>query len=126
MSILLHRSTRVMIQGFSGQMGRFSARDLRAYCTQVVAGVVPGRGGQEVDGIPLFYSPREAVAAAGVDATLVYVPPAGIMSAAIEAIEQGVELVVATADEVPVPIRRRRRWCSWAKSAGSRNARWRR
>jgi succinyl-CoA synthetase alpha subunit len=102
MSILLHRTTRVMIQGITGQMGRFSARDLRAYGTQVVAGAVPGRGGQEVDGIPVFSSPREAVEQAGVDAALVYVQPAGIMNAAIEAIEQGVKLVVATADEVPV------------------------
>lgn len=102
MSILLHRTTRVMIQGITGQMGRFSARDLRAYGTQVVAGAVPGRGGQEVDGIPVFSSPREAVEHAGVDATLVYVQPAGIMNAAIEALEQGVKLVVATADEVPL------------------------
>ena len=49
MSILLHRHTRVMIQGITGQMGRFSAQDMRRYGTQVVAGAVPGRGGQEVD-----------------------------------------------------------------------------
>lgn len=102
MSILLHQHTRVMIQGITGQMGRFSARDLARYGTRVVAGVVPGRGGQDVDGIPVFSTPREAVEQAKVDATLVYVQPAGIMSAAIEAIEQGVKLVVATADEVPV------------------------
>jgi succinyl-CoA synthetase alpha subunit len=102
MSILLHRHTRVMIQGITGQMGRFSARDMLGYGTQVVAGVVPGRGGRDVDGIPVFSTPREAVEHAQVDATLVYVQPAGIMHAAIEAIEQGVKLVVATADEMPV------------------------
>jgi succinyl-CoA synthetase alpha subunit len=102
MSILLHRHTRVMIQGITGQMGRFSARDMQRYGTTVVAGAVPGRGGQEVDGIPVYATPREAVEHAKVDATLVYVQPSGILHAAIEAIEQGVKLVVATADEVPV------------------------
>jgi succinyl-CoA synthetase alpha subunit len=102
MSILLHRETRVLIQGITGQMGRFSARDLLAYGTKVVAGVVPGRSDLTVDNIPVFSSPRDAIAETGAQASLVYVPPAGILNAAIEAIEQGIRLVVATADEVPV------------------------
>jgi succinyl-CoA synthetase alpha subunit len=102
MSVLLHANTRVLIQGITGQMGRFSARDLLAYGTKVVAGVVPGRSELTVDDIPVFSSPRDAVEATGAEASLVYVPPSGILNAAIEAIEQGIRLVVATADEVPV------------------------
>ncbi len=102
MSILLHKDTRVLVQGITGQMGRFSVADMRGYGTTVVAGVVPGRAGSDVDGVPVFSNPRDAIAETGAEASLVYVPPAGIRNAAIEALDQGIRLVVATADEVPV------------------------
>ena len=103
MSILLDRTNRVLIQGATGQMGTFFVEDARKYGTNVVAGVSPGREGTTVGGdVPVFASVRTARADTGADTAIVFVPPAAVLGATIEAIEAGCRLVVATADELPV------------------------
>jgi succinyl-CoA synthetase alpha subunit len=103
MSILLDKTNRVLIQGATGQMGTFFVEDARRYGTTIVAGVSPGREGTTVGGdVPVFASVREAREATGADSAIVFVQPAAVMGATIEAIEAGCRLVVATADELPV------------------------
>ena len=103
MSILLDRTNRVLIQGATGQMGTFFIEDARAYGTRIVAGVSPGREGTTVGGdVPVFGSVRAAREETGADTAIVFVPPAAVLGATIEAIEAGCRLVVATADELPV------------------------
>jgi len=103
MSILLDRTNRVLIQGATGQMGTFFIEDARAYGTRIVAGVSPGREGTTVGGdVPVFGSVRAARDETGADTAIVFVPPAAVLGATIEAIEAGCRLVVATADELPV------------------------
>lgn len=103
MSILLDRTNRVLIQGATGQMGTFFIEDARAYGTRIVAGVSPGREGTTVGGdVPIFGSVRAAREETGADTAIVFVPPAAVLGATIEAIEAGCRLVVATADELPV------------------------
>ena len=102
MSILLDRSNRVLVQGVTGQMGQFFVEDARKYGTNMVGGVSPGRAGTSVGGVPVFASVRAAREATGADTAMVFVPPAAVLGACIEAIEGGCKLVVATADEMPV------------------------
>jgi succinyl-CoA synthetase alpha subunit len=103
MSILLDRSNRVLVQGATGQMGTFFVEDARKYGTTIVAGVSPGREGTTVGAdVPVFASTRSACKETGADTAIVFVPPALVLGAAIEAIEAGCRLVVATADELPV------------------------
>jgi succinyl-CoA synthetase alpha subunit len=102
MSILLDRSNRVLVQGITGQMGTFFVEDARRYGTQIVAGVSPGREGTRVGDVPVFGSVRAAHAATAADTAIVFVPPAAVLAATLEAIESGCRLVVATADELPV------------------------
>jgi succinyl-CoA synthetase alpha subunit len=103
MSILLDRTNRVLIQGATGQMGTFFIEDARKYGTTIVAGVSPGREGTTVGGdVPVFGSVRAACEETGADTAIVFVQPAAVLGATIEAIEAGCRLVVATADELPV------------------------
>lgn len=102
MSILLDNGSRVVVQGVTGAMGTFFVTDSRRYGTNIVAGVSPGRGGHNVEGVPVFESVADAVSKSGADTAMVFVPPIAVRSAAIEAIEAGCRLVVATADELPV------------------------
>ena len=76
MSIFVDETTRVVVQGLTGSQGRFHGLRNRAYGTKVVAGVTPGKGGQDVEGIPVFDTVAEAVAATGVTASFIAVPPA--------------------------------------------------
>ena len=102
MSILLDRSNRVLIQGVTGQMGTFFVEDARKYGTNMVAGVSPGRAGTRVGDVPVFASVATACKETSADTAMVFVPPSAVLGAAIEAIESGCRLVVATADEMPV------------------------
>ena len=102
MSILLDRSNRVLVQGVTGQMGTVFVEDARKYGTNMVAGVSPGRAGSMVGDVPVFASVREAHEKTGADTAMVFVPPAAVLGAALEAIEGGCKLVVATADEMAV------------------------
>ncbi len=101
MAILCDRNTKLLVQGL-GKMGRFHAGLSRAYHTQVVGGVAPGKGGAEVDGMPVFDTMREAVAATGANASVVFVPPPGAADAILEAADAGIELVVCITEGIPV------------------------
>ena len=102
MSILVDRSTRVVVQGLTGSQGRFHGLRNRAYGTQVVAGVTPGKGGADVEGIPVFDTVKEAVATTGANASLLFVPARGAAAAVIEAGEAGVDLVVCITEGIPL------------------------
>jgi succinyl-CoA synthetase alpha subunit len=100
MAILCDEKTRLLVQGL-GRMGRFHAGLSREYGTQVVGGVAPGKGGSEIDGLPVFETVREAVAATGADASAVFVPPPGAADAILEAADAGIGLVVCITDGIP-------------------------
>lgn len=103
MAILVHQATRVLVQGITGREGRARARLMREYGTQVVAGCTPGRGGETVDGTPVYDTVVEAVeASGGIDAAVVFVPAPLVKDAALEAIAAGVALTVLVGDRVPV------------------------
>jgi succinyl-CoA synthetase alpha subunit len=101
MSILLDETTRVVVQGITGTQGQVDARISKRYGTRIVAGVTPGRGGEEVDGIPVYDTVADAVGVEGAEASLLYVPPLLIRDAALEAVDAGIRLLVGTAEEVP-------------------------
>ena len=101
MSILLDETTRVVVQGITGSQGRVDAMISKRYGTRIVAGVTPGRGGEEVDGIPVYDTVAEAVQLQGATASLLYVPPLLIRDAALEAVEASIQLLVGTAEAVP-------------------------
>jgi succinyl-CoA synthetase alpha subunit len=100
-AILCDKSTRLVVQGL-GRMGQFHARLSREYGTQVVAGVHPGKGGQVMEGVPVFETVREAVAATGADASVVFVPPPGAADAILEAADAGIRLAVCITEGIPV------------------------
>ncbi|HEX4708789.1 MAG TPA: citryl-CoA lyase [Candidatus Udaeobacter sp.] len=103
MAILIDDKRRVLVQGITGREGRARTRLMREYGTNVVAGVTPGKAGQNVLGIPVFNTPQEAVVALGeIDISVVFVPAAGVKDAAIAAINAGIKLAVLVPDRVPV------------------------
>lgn len=103
MAILVDRSTKVLVQGITGREGRARARLMREYGTCVVAGCTPGRGGEEVDGIPVYDTVAEAVDRHGrFDASVIYVPAPLVKDAALESIAAGTGLTVLVGDRVPV------------------------
>jgi succinyl-CoA synthetase alpha subunit len=101
MAILVDTDTRLVVQGLTGSEGRFHGLRNRAYGTQVVAGVTPGKGGQDVEGIPVFDTVSEAVAEAGANTAMVFVPAAFASDAAYEAIDAGVGTVICITEGVP-------------------------
>ena len=102
MSILLDGRNRVVVQGITGAMGNFFVEDGGRYGTSIVAGVSPGRAGTEVGGVRVFDSVTSACLETNADTSMIFVPAPAVLGAAIEAIEAGCRLVVATADELPV------------------------
>ena len=90
MSILIDANTKVITQGITGKNGTFHSTQAKAYGTQMVGGVTPGKGGQEVDGIPVFDSVREAVEATGATASVIYVPAPFTADSICEAVDAGV------------------------------------
>ena len=101
MSIFVDEGTKVVVQGLTGSQGRFHGLRNRDYGTQVVAGVTPGKGGTDVDGIPVFDSCMEAVEATGADASFVVVPPKGAPEAIIDAAAAGIRFVVCITEGIP-------------------------
>src|SRR5205823_2485330 len=101
MSILVDKNTRVVCQGM-GKAGTFHAIQCRDYGTQVVGGVVPGKGGTSKEGFPLFNSVAEAVRKTGANASMVFVPPAGAADAIMEAADAGLGVIVAITEGIPV------------------------
>ena len=102
MSIFVDEHTKVVVQGLTGSQGRFHALRNRAYGTQVVAGVTPGKGGMDVEGIPVFDTVAEAVASTGADTSLVFVPARMAAGAVAEAAEAGIRLVVCITEGIPI------------------------
>ena len=102
MAILVDASTKVLVQGFTGKEGTFHAQQMLSYGTKVVGGVTPGKGGQTHIGLPVFNTMREAVAATGAEASIIFVPAPGAADAIMEAADAGVRLIVAITDGVPV------------------------
>lgn len=101
MAILLDRKTRVLVQGITGREARMVTKHMLTYGTAVVCGVTPGRGGDEVAGVPVYDTVAEAVAAHRPTAALVSVPPAATLDAALEAIEAGLRLLLIATERVP-------------------------
>jgi succinyl-CoA synthetase alpha subunit len=101
MAIFVDANTRVLVQGLTGGQGRFHALRNKAYGTQVVAGVTPGKGGQDVEGIPVFDTVGEAVSATGATASFVSVPPRAAGAAILEAAAAGVSFVVCITEGIP-------------------------
>ena len=102
MSIFADENTRVVVQGLTGSQGRFHGLRNRAYGTQVVAGMTPGKGGTDVDGIPVFDTVAEAVKETGANASLVFVPARAAAAAVVEAAKAGVQLIVCITEGIPV------------------------
>jgi succinyl-CoA synthetase alpha subunit len=101
MAILVDKNTRVIVQGLTGSAGTFHAKQAREYGTSVVGGVTPGKGGTVHEGFPVFDTVREAVAATGANATVIYVPPPGGADAILEAAAAGLALVVCITEGIP-------------------------
>jgi len=102
MAIWVGGETRLLVQGITGKEGEFHALSCREYGTRVVAGVTPGKGGQEVEGIPVFDSVAAAVAETGANASMIFVPPPFAADAVMEAAAGGVGLVVCITEGIPV------------------------
>ena len=102
MSILVNKDTKVIVQGFTGSEGTFHAEQCLAYGTQIVGGVTPGKGGQTHLDKPVFNTVKEAVAATGATVSMVFVPPAFVADAVMEAASAGIELAVIITEGAPV------------------------
>ena len=101
MSIFINRDTRVIVQGITGRMARFHTKDMLEYGTNVVAGVVPGKGGETVEGVPVFNTVKDAVSETGATASLVFVPPPFAADSIMEASDAGIQYCVCITDGIP-------------------------
>ncbi|MBS3759408.1 MAG: succinate--CoA ligase subunit alpha [Desulfobacterales bacterium] len=102
MSIYVNSDTKLVVQGITGKEGQFHARQCISYGTNVVAGVTPGKGGNDMDGVPIFNSVKEAVKKAGANCSMIFVPPPFAADAIMEAADAGIELIVAITEGIPV------------------------
>jgi succinyl-CoA synthetase alpha subunit len=101
MSILVDEKTRVVVQGITGNEGLFHTRQMVEYGTKVVAGMTPGKGGQKVDGIPVFNTVAEAVKNSGANASAIFVPPAFAADSILEAADSGISVIVCLTEGIP-------------------------
>lgn len=102
MSVLVNKNTRVLTQGITGATGQIHTRACKEYGTQMIGGVVPGKGGTDFEGIPIFDTVEQARKATGANATVIYVPPPFAADAILEAVAAGIELVICITEGVPV------------------------
>ncbi len=102
MSILINKNTKLVVQGMTGRDGSFHTEKMKAYGTNIVAGVSPNKGGQEKDGIPIFNTVKEAVEKTGANTSIIFVPAFVAADSILEASEAGVELVIAITENIPV------------------------
>ena len=101
MSIFINRDSRIIVQGITGRMAQFHTKEMLEYGSNVVGGVVPGKGGEKVFGVPVFNTVKEAVAATGADASLVFVPPPFAADSIMEAADAGIRYCVCITDGIP-------------------------
>ncbi|NKB29357.1 MAG: succinate--CoA ligase subunit alpha [Rhodobacteraceae bacterium] len=101
MSIFLDRDTKVIVQGITGRMARFHTKDMLDYGTNLVGGVVPGKAGERVEGVPVFDTVKDAVAKTGAEASLVFVPPPFAADSIMEAADGGIRFCVCITDGIP-------------------------
>src|SRR6202162_236169 len=102
MAIILDNDTRLVVAGLTGSEGRFHGLRNRAYGTNLVAGVTPGKGGQDVEGVPVFDTVADAVEKAGANTTLIFVPARFAADAVYEAVDAGIENVICITEHIPV------------------------
>ncbi len=102
MSILVNKETKVVTQGITGSTGQLHTRACKEYGTQMVAGVTPGRGGTDFEGIPIFNTVAESVAATGANASVIYVPPPFAADAIMEAVDAEISLVICITEGIPI------------------------
>jgi len=102
MSILINKETRVICQGITGGAGGFHTKGCLEYGTQMVGGVTPGKGGQSVEGLPVFDTVEQAVAETGANATMIFVPAPFTADAVLEAVDAGIQVIAAITEGVPV------------------------
>ncbi|MFC0472038.1 succinate--CoA ligase subunit alpha [Halalkalibacter kiskunsagensis] len=102
MSILINKDTKVIVQGITGATGLFHTKQAVEYGTNIVGGVTPGKGGTEVEGIPVFDTVEQAVKATGANASVIYVPPAFAADAIMEATDAGLDLAICITEGIPV------------------------
>ena len=101
MAILIDETTKVLVQGITGKIGAFHTQEMIEYGTQVVGGVTPGKGGTTVHGRPVFDTVKDAVAATGAEASIVFVPPPYAADSIMEAADAGIKVCVAITDGIP-------------------------
>jgi len=102
MSIFVDKQTRVLVQGITGREGMFHTRQCIAYGTSVVAGVTPGKGGQQMDDVPVFNTVKGATARTGANCSMIFVPPPFAADAIMESVDAGMQLIVAITEGIPV------------------------
>lgn len=102
MSIFVGKETRLLVQGITGREGTFHTQLMKKYGTSIVAGVTPGKAGQEVEGIPVFDTVEQAVAETAANASIIFVPPPFAADAIMEAADAGVELVICITEGIPI------------------------
>lgn len=102
MAIFVNRDTRVLVQGITGKEGQFHSAQCRDYGTNIVAGVTPGKGGMDADGVPVFNSVADARKATDANASMIVVPPPFAAEAILEAVDAGIALVVCITEGIPV------------------------
>jgi succinyl-CoA synthetase alpha subunit len=102
LSILVDENSRVVVQGITGKEGTFHAKQMLAYGTKVVAGMTPGKGGQKVEGVPVFNTIREAMEMEGVNVSCVFVPPFAAADAIMEGTSEGLDVIVCITEGIPI------------------------
>ena len=102
MGILVHKDTKVIVQGITGKAAAFHTQQMLDYGTKIVGGVTPGKGGQVVCGVPVFNTVREAVEATGATASVIYVPARFAADSIMEAVDADLEVVVCISEHIPV------------------------
>src|SRR5690606_37884836 len=102
MSILVNKDTKVICQGITGATGLFHTKAAIEYGTKMVGGVTPGKGGTEVEGLPVFNTVKEAVDATGATVSVIYVPPAFAADSIMEAVDAELDLVICITEGIPV------------------------
>jgi succinyl-CoA synthetase alpha subunit len=101
-SVFINKDTKVIVQGITGSQGLFHTKQMIEYGTKIVGGVTPGKGGTEVEGVPVFNTVSEAVEKTGANASVIYVPPAFAADAIMEAVDAQLDLVVCITEGIPV------------------------